>query len=261
MLETSPAMDMCPNEKTYESFQTRGYHNLRVESTLEEVEQLHKTHNCLVVRPWKGEKLLIVGCGNEPADSTRGGGDDDECRRYLLAHHQHPEAYTISPDAFNYNPSTIGYYGTHEFPHLPDEAFEEICFEGVYFTIDDPHSHPKHLLALIPETLRLLRGNGVGKVTTRNNTGDPEHEEYRVVFVKQTPEILRRCLEPRTDNNKEHKDSVVCIYRDHSHYREFLWCMWGDAALGGVICRPRRTRSLPVRGTGSEIMTHKVYLL
>jgi hypothetical protein len=74
-------------------------------------------------RPYNGEKILILGCGNGPNNLDQ---------KYKLEH-MHPGAYTIDIQE-NMNPSCLTDMKNGIFCQIPDNSIEQIICEG--FSMD-----------------------------------------------------------------------------------------------------------------------------
>lgn len=82
-----------------------------------------RRHQPYAVRPYAGEKTLVVGCGNEVSVERH--------TKCYADRHRHPGAYTIcNQDEFG--SSLVGAFGYHDLRKLlPARAFDEIVFENV----------------------------------------------------------------------------------------------------------------------------------
>lgn len=87
----------------------------------------------LVMRPYEGQKELIIGCGNGSCINSGGYPIDDQgLRAEHTITHAHENAYTIDPCCMT-NPSCMSFFGYHSYKHiLPDGCFDKIILEGVW---------------------------------------------------------------------------------------------------------------------------------
>jgi hypothetical protein len=140
-------------------------------------------------RPYKGEEILIIGCGNSPLADCGGypfhfwgnGQTFSENERDRIEYqslHEHKGCYTINP-APAYNPSVVGMFSYQTFPNIPDGKFEKIVIEGVL--LDDTPTYRAELL-------RLLKEGGI--VVNREGSATS-------IFNKQDGKIVGRGQLPR----------------------------------------------------------------
>ena len=137
---------------------------LGVTSTLDEMVDVWARNEAVLLRPYRQEKTLVVGCGNKPVAFSCGLIDERACALYpnyampidivddFRANHCHVGEYTWNPD-IGMNPSVVGRFGdTDATAFLPAHCFTQIIFEGVCFE-DTP---------LVPSVIeRLLAPNGI----------------------------------------------------------------------------------------------------
>ena len=87
---------------------------------------LNPNINYCIVRPYAGEKTLIIGCGKSPFDYIEWGCVDE---------HVHNDVYTIDIN-LRMNPCVIGDIDNLDLLFIPDNSFDEIIFEGLWCPIN-----------------------------------------------------------------------------------------------------------------------------
>ena len=105
--------------------------NLLIINTPEDIIENFKQNNYLELRPYNGEKRLIIACGNKRLDD----GNTDKITYMdktieLNKYHSHRDAYTI--DLFiGANPSIVSQWGDVKiYTNLLNGIFDIIIFEG-----------------------------------------------------------------------------------------------------------------------------------
>ena len=96
---------------------------LDITNPIDTIEQQFNEYGVIILRPYKGEKKLVIGCGNKPLANCGGYpfATEKEELDYHTDHH-HEECYTINPEPA-YNPSVVGFFSINEFGNIPDYAF------------------------------------------------------------------------------------------------------------------------------------------
>ena len=92
-----------------------------VELTYQEIQAFIKKTNGFILRPYKGEKTLIFGCGN--------GNQCDRSDSEYIYYHYHPDCYTIDIEICA-NPSMIVNLEHGNLSNIPDRSFHLIMSEG-----------------------------------------------------------------------------------------------------------------------------------
>lgn len=112
------------------------------------IEQDFQKYGVIIVRPYKEETTLIIGCGNNPSFRNYTMEIHEIARDYKA--HLHTSCYTIDIDPST-NCSVVGAFSYQTFGNIPDNVFSEIIEEGVILT-ETPIYHS--------EILRLLKEGG-----------------------------------------------------------------------------------------------------
>ena len=125
--------------------------DLHIENSADYIEYMFNNYGIIILRQYKGENILILGCGNYRLDD--GGGYSflisAQNKQKYYNQHNHRIAYTIDAD-IGANPSIIGNFGTHKFVNIPNNSFKLIVNEG-----GNPEGPEK-----INELIRLLQEDG-----------------------------------------------------------------------------------------------------
>lgn len=122
-----------------------------VTESIENIEKYYNLSGTIVLRPYDGEKKLILGCGN--LHNYKIYQNNDDFYDDFISKHIHMNEYTINPD-ISMNPSIASEYGKKIFSSIPDNSFKEIIFEG--FMANNIKKYPYYL----SELDRLLKNNG-----------------------------------------------------------------------------------------------------
>jgi hypothetical protein len=109
---------------------------INVTTDINIIEKYYNSQECIVLREYNNETILVIGCGsvlNYQDIRHRYDGfdkhDKDFCK--FSKNHKHIDHYTIDPDIV-LNPSTVGFFGYQIFMNIPDGSFKKIIFEGFY---------------------------------------------------------------------------------------------------------------------------------
>ena len=108
------------------------FNDIDIENTIDVIHAEYVKNQYLYLRPYRGEKILIIACGNHRLDcSNLINLNTDECD--LLEYnilHNHREAYTLDKDLVA-NPSIVAYFNEDLYlEKIPDNSFNFIIFEG-----------------------------------------------------------------------------------------------------------------------------------
>lgn len=107
------------------------YDKMDIWEDMEYIERKNKKYGYIIVRKYKGENKLVIGCGNNPYFCCGGYIIDDEKHLHHYQYfHSHDNCYTIDP-LFGKNASTMGYFGHQNFLHIPNRSFDIIHIEGI----------------------------------------------------------------------------------------------------------------------------------
>jgi|SRR5271154_1265885 len=152
-------------EKFFNDFKsiTRFINRLKIETNIKQlnidnsaIEQDFQKHGVIVLRPYKGETTLIIGCGNNPSFRNYTMEIHEIEREYKA--HLHTGCYTIDLDP-SMNCSVVGAFSYQTFGNIPDNAFSEIITEGVILT-ETPIYHTE-ILRLLKEGGSLMTGDDI----------------------------------------------------------------------------------------------------
>ena len=113
------------------------FYGLDISLKLNEIENIFKMYNYVQLRPYKGEKILVIGCGNRrldylgnslPTEFTNE--EEIKNKRLYDINHSHYNEFTIDLTLVA-NPSIIGNFDENtKFETIPDNSFNLIYFEG-----------------------------------------------------------------------------------------------------------------------------------
>ena len=172
---------------------------LDVTNDRETICTLFDKFKVIQLRNWKGEKKLILGCGNNPVfwgscalkaeyqDSA-----DDNNKKWLKfgTKHQHRGCYTIDPD-IGMNPSIVGQFGIRDMkPFLPKNHFKEIHFENFMLSTSDEAPEEKYKnVCTIDNLLYLLKEGGI--VTRKGGGSEFQFKKDRgELYCVQYPTLV-----------------------------------------------------------------------
>ncbi len=111
------------------------FYGLNISLKLEEIQKIFNENKYLQIRPYAGEKILTIGCGNRRIDSGNvspylDSKSDIEFKRKFDLTHSHNNEFTIDATLVA-NPSIIGVFDDEsKFLTIPDHSFNLIYFEG-----------------------------------------------------------------------------------------------------------------------------------
>jgi hypothetical protein len=126
--------------------------NINISTTVKDMLYKYKTEGIIELRPYNGEDILVVGCGNYPLVDCGGYSfRNKEAQNKYHCKHKHINCYTVNP-SLAYNPSILAFYSYHTLGTIPDKSFSKIIVEGIRL---------KETSIFASETLRLLKENGV----------------------------------------------------------------------------------------------------
>lgn len=143
---------------------------IQVTETKLNIDNSWKNNNIIVLRPYNGEKILVVGCGN--LYHYKEDENDEDHWKNFAKKHKHRNEYTINPD-IEMNPSVCTEFGKTKLECIPDNVFNKVIFEGFCYDsyTDDLEQY------FISEIIRVLKDNGY----LCTNHG----RRLKKVFVKQ----------------------------------------------------------------------------
>jgi len=138
-----------------------------IEHTMDDIRATFEKHNIIVHRPYKGQDILVVGCGHTPPylydkdicknseddiENSKNAGYVGDYKSLVAAFHNHRNAYTVNIEP-QYNPDCVGEFGIDTFTHIPSASFSTIYLEGCYYT--------QCTSAYWDEIYRILKDGGV----------------------------------------------------------------------------------------------------
>lgn len=111
------------------------FYGLNITMKLEDMEKIYTENKYIQLRPYQGEKILTIGCGNrrletanaEPYLNNKTQIDD---KRNYDRYHSHHNEFTIDMTLVA-NPSIVcNFNSDSKFTTIPDNSFNLIYFEG-----------------------------------------------------------------------------------------------------------------------------------
>lgn len=116
------------------------FNDIDIENTFDVINEEYTNNGYLYLRPYRGEKILIIACGNHRLDCSNYinlNTEDCDLLDYNIFHN-HREAYTIDKDLVA-NPSIVAYFDNDLYlEKIPDNSFNFIIFEGGGRPQDNP---------------------------------------------------------------------------------------------------------------------------
>ncbi len=123
---------------SYEDYEKLDLNNLNIINTLDNITKIYKTHKYLELRPYKDEKVLIIGCGNDRLDNGNCMPKDTTQQDIYNTYHLHKNTYTIDMELLS-NPSIVSIFDKDStYKTIPDNSFDFIIFEGGGYPYDNP---------------------------------------------------------------------------------------------------------------------------
>ena len=117
------------------------FNDIHIENTLAEISSEYIRNNYLYLRPYRGEKIFIIACGNNRFDCsnfTNKNSVECELLHYNI-YHNHRDAYTLDFTLIA-NPSIVANFNADlRLEKIPDNSFNFIFFEGGGNPDDNPH--------------------------------------------------------------------------------------------------------------------------
>lgn len=105
--------------------------NLQIETSLKEMKKYYQLCGIIQLRPYRGQNVLILGCGNYRLND--GGGysflNTDTNKQEHYQFHHHYDEYTVDIDLAA-NPSTLADLSQQSLCNVPDKSFQFIIVEG-----------------------------------------------------------------------------------------------------------------------------------
>ena len=111
------------------------FYGLDISMRFGDIQTIFNQRNYIQLRPYNGEKILVIGCGNKRIDS--GGlkpylnnSKEIKNKKIFDIYHSHHNEFTIDLSLLA-NPSIIGKYNSEtKFLTIPNGSFDLIYFEG-----------------------------------------------------------------------------------------------------------------------------------
>ena len=134
-VEFTPSCDLHNDEHCF------NFNDIDIENTLDVITEEYENNGYLYLRPYRGEKIFIVACGNHRLDCsnfTNLNTDDCDLLDYNILHN-HRDAYTLDKELVA-NPSVVANFNTDLYlEKIPDNSFNFIIFEGGGRPADNPY--------------------------------------------------------------------------------------------------------------------------
>lgn len=168
--EKSEELQSDYNNNTF--FSQHDLNQLKIINNFETIERIYNLNNYIELRPYNGEKKLIIGCGNKRLDC----GNLDPCysSEYKIIYdmyHSHQDAYTIDISLIA-NPSIVSYFNDkYKFNTIPNNSFDLIIFEGGGNPLDNP-DEIKRLLSNMTNTFCITMIDGKYQIYSFYLDGD-----------------------------------------------------------------------------------------
>jgi len=131
----SPDCDLLTDDNCF------NFNDINIENTLTIIQDEFIRNNYLYLRPYRGEKIFIIACGNNRLDCSNFiNRNIDECELlHYNIYHNHRDAYTLDLTLVA-NPSILADFNADLFlEKIPDNSFNIIIFEGGGLPQDNPH--------------------------------------------------------------------------------------------------------------------------
>jgi hypothetical protein len=123
------------------------FNNIIIENTFDVIHEEYVNNRYLYLRPYRGEKIFVIACGNNRLDCsnyTNLNLEDCDLLDYNILHN-HREAYTLDKDLVA-NPSIVANFNNDLYlEKIPDNSFNFIIFEGG----GDPNHNPAEIQRLL----------------------------------------------------------------------------------------------------------------
>jgi hypothetical protein len=149
------------------------FNDVNIENTLEEIQDEYNKNKYLYLRPYRGEKTLIIGCGNNRLDcSNILNRNSKKCDLIdSNIYHNHRDAYTLDITLIA-NPSIVANFNQDlQLLKIPDNSFNLIIFEGGGTAEDNP-DEIKRLLNKYTISMCIAMDNGLYYVYSYWNSGE-----------------------------------------------------------------------------------------
>lgn len=116
------------------------FNDIVIENTLDVIQEEYQRNNYLYLRPYRGEKIFVIACGNNRLDCSNFiNRNIDECELlHYNMYHNHRDAYTLDLTLVA-NPSIVANFDADlRLEKIPDNSFNFIIFEGGGIPDDNP---------------------------------------------------------------------------------------------------------------------------
>jgi hypothetical protein len=140
-LNSSPLTVFTPDCDLFTDEHCFNFNDIHIENTLDEIRSEYIRNNYLYLRPYRGEKIFIIACGNNRFDCSNFTNKNIvqcELLDYNI-YHNHRDAYTLDLTLVA-NPSIVADFNADlRLEKIPDNSFNFIFFEGGGNPEDNPH--------------------------------------------------------------------------------------------------------------------------
>lgn len=112
--------------------------DLQIETNLREINKFYNLCGIIQLRPFRGQNVLIIGCGNYRLNDAGGYSflNSTMDKQEYYQYHNHHDEYTVDIDLAA-NPSTIADLSQQKLCNVPDKSFQFIIAEGGGPDFDD----------------------------------------------------------------------------------------------------------------------------
>jgi hypothetical protein len=143
------ANQIQPNFNNDEFYSKFDFNQLVIKNHKFDIYTIYRERQYLELRPYNGEKVLIIACGNRRLDNgnldiINNNSHPKEEQIDFNLYHSHDNAYTIDM-SLTANPSIVSTWEEKTFTTIPDNSFDFILFEGGA----RPHSNPDEIERLL----------------------------------------------------------------------------------------------------------------
>lgn len=172
---------------------------LIIENNIDYIVDKFNSTSLIVIRPYKDEIGLILGCGNLTNNYSSTDGDEDENKVIDGRLHSHKNMYTLD-SKFTLNPSIIGEFPFYNMP-VPNNSFEFIALECTYFGTNDINDRSTE------EYHRILKDHDVMVIDNIN---------AELIYNQVTSTVKKLVIVIIKNNNK-------LWYKERHPYRAKCW--------------------------------------
>jgi hypothetical protein len=137
---SSPNTVFTPDCDLFTDRNCFNFNDIHIENTLEDIRTEYIRNKYLYLRPYRGEKTFIIGCGNNRLDCANiTNKNSSECELLKFnSYHNHRDAYTLDLTLVA-NPSIVANFNKDlRLEKIPNNSFNFIYFEGGGNPEDNP---------------------------------------------------------------------------------------------------------------------------